>query len=302
MEGTVRQLKGLSFQAPLRAFSLPLDEALRPFLEGLPPLPEGIRFERSLPAGLQVGLDPELLRQALQSLFANSLEALRGRGLIRLSASREEAWIRLVLEDDGPGMPPEVLRRACDPFFSTKPVGQGRGLGLSIAFSLARQMGGTLALDSAPGRGTRAELRLPSGHAAEPGPPSPVRPPHPLRILLAEDEDAIRELTREILEAEGFEVGEARDGQEALELFEAAPDNWDAALLDLVMPRLHGSEVLLRLQARRPDLPVLLVSGYNPETRPGLLEGPHRGFLAKPFRIRDLLEALGALGVRPERA
>ncbi|HEX9010265.1 MAG TPA: ATP-binding protein [Holophagaceae bacterium] len=297
LEGTVRQLKGLSHQAPLRAFSLPLEEALAPFLAGIRELPARIRFETKIPEGLQVGLDPELLRQALQLLLTNSLEAIVARGHIWLTARQEGPCICLVLEDDGPGMAPEVLRRACDPFFTTKPVGQGRGLGLSIAFSLARQMGGDLVLDSAPGRGTRAELHLPRGRVLEPAPQPPAPASHPRRILLADDEAAIRELTREILAEEGFEVVEARDGQEALEAFEADPETWDLAILDLVMPRLHGSDVLLRIQALRPDLPVLLISGYNDEARPGLLDGPHRRFLAKPFRIRDLIEALASLGV-----
>jgi signal transduction histidine kinase/gamma-glutamylcyclotransferase (GGCT)/AIG2-like uncharacterized protein YtfP len=236
LEGTVRQLRGLSHQAPLRAFSLPLEEALAPFLAGVRDLPARIRFEAQIPEGLQVGLDPELLRQALQLLFTNSLEAIEGRGHIRLTARPEGACICLVLEDDGHGMAPEVLRRACDPFFTTKPVGQGRGLGLSIAFSLARQMGGDLVLDSTPGRGTRAELHLPRGRALEPVPQPPGTASHPRRILLADDEAAIRELAREILEEEGFEVVAAQDGQAALEAFEAAPDAWDLAILDLVMP------------------------------------------------------------------
>lgn len=298
MEGTVRHLKGLSHQVPLRALSLPLDEALAPFLASTRDLPGRIQFETDLPAGLLVGLDPELLRQALQLLLTNSLEAIEGRGHIRLTAQQEGPCVCLVLEDDGRGMTPEVLRRACDPFFSTKPVGQGRGLGLSIAFSLARQMGGDLLLDSTPERGTRAELRLPQGEGFAPPSAQAVLPPaRPRRILLADDESAIRELTREVLEEEGFDVVEAQDGQEAAEAFEVAPETWDLAILDLVMPRLHGSDVLLRIQRLRPELPVLLISGYNDEVRPGLLHGPHVRFLAKPFRIRDLIEALGKLGV-----
>ncbi len=297
LEGTVRQLKGLSHQAPLRAFSLPLEEALAPFLASTRDLPARIRFETKIPEGLQVGLDPELLRQALQLLLTNSLEAIEGRGHIRLVAQPEGPCVCLVLEDDGHGMAPEVLRRACDPFFTTKPVGQGRGLGLSIAFALARQMGGSLSLESAPERGTRAELRLPRGRPAEAAFAPPSRPAQARRLLLADDEAAIRELTREILEEEGFIVVEAADGQEAVETFEADPGGWDLAVLDLVMPRLHGAEVLARIQQARPDLPVILVSGYSAEARPGLLEGPHRRFLAKPFRIRDLVESIEALGL-----
>lgn len=298
MERTVRQLKALSHQAPQRAFSLPLSEALGPFLREAAALPGRIAFDADLDGDPAVGLDPELLHQALQLLLANAVEALPQGGRIRLQARPEGAWVHLVLEDDGPGMGPEVLQRACDPFFTTRKPAQNRGLGLSIAFSLARQMGGWLALDSEPGRGTRAELGLPLALPAVPANP-PGAPPEPRtrRVLLADDESGIRELTREVLQAEGFEVVEAADGREALEAFEADPMAWDLAILDLLMPRLHGTEVAARIQALRPDLPILLVSGYSAETRPHLLAGAHCRFLPKPFRIRELLEALEALGL-----
>jgi CheY-like chemotaxis protein len=97
----------------------------------------------------------------------------------------------------------------------------------------------------------------------------------------------------------GFEVFEASDGREALEAFEGDPRGWDLAILDLIMPRLHGTEVAARIQVLRPDLPVLLISGYSADARPDLLQGPHRRFLAKPFRIRDLVAALESMGLLP---
>jgi signal transduction histidine kinase/ActR/RegA family two-component response regulator len=297
MERTVHQLKALSHQAPLRAFSLPLREALAPFLLETAALPDRIDFQVDLQEGLVVGLDPELLRQALQLLVANAVEALSGAGQIQLRAEREDPWVRLILEDDGPGMTPEVLRRACDPFFTTRSVGRNRGLGLSIAFSLARQMGGWLTLHSRPGEGTRAELGLPQGKALEPLSVPPLAPLRTRRILLADDEAGIRELTQEVLQDHGFEVVAAADGQEALEAFEADPSGWDLVILDLVMPRLHGADVLSRIRSSRPNLPALLISGYNAEARPGLLEGPYQRFLAKPFRIRDLVAAMEELGL-----
>ncbi len=302
LEDTVRQLKDLSHQAPVRAFPMPLREALAPFLASASGLPDRIAFSSDVPADLQVDLDPDLLRQVLQLLLTNSLEAIEGRGRIVLRARRVQDRVVVTLEDDGRGMTAEVLQRACDPFFSTKPVGQGRGLGLSIAFSLVRQMGGELGLDSHPGLGTRAELRFPLGPEPAPSPDSPSVAPLQARILLADDEAAIRELTRDCLEGEGFHVREAADGLEALELFEGDPGAWDLVILDLVMPRMHGAEVLARIHARRPDLPVLLISGYTAEARPELLQGPHRRFLAKPFRLRELLAEVAALGLQPPSA
>lgn len=294
---TVQQLKSLSHQAPLHSYPLPLQEALAPFLATAQTLPSRIAFRASLESNPILGLDPDLLNQALQRLLDNAVEALPGRGSIELRTWQEGLWVHLALEDSGQGMAPEVLARACDPFFTTKPLATGRGLGLSIAFALTKQMGGQLILESQPGRGTRAELVLPVSQTA----PRPLNPsggtPRMRRILLADDEDGLRELTQEFLQTEGFQVTAASDGQEALEAFQANPQGWDLLILDLVMPRLDGIEVLKRIEVLRPELPVLLISGYSTGPQPGVLGAPHRRFLAKPFRLQELLDALGALGL-----
>jgi CheY-like chemotaxis protein len=298
MGNTVRQLKALSHQAPLPGFPQPLSRALAPFLSSARELPARITFQASLDQDPVVTLDPDLLNQALQRLLTNAVEALPGPGAIGLRAWQDGTSVHLVLEDSGLGMSPEVLHRACDPFFTTKPPAPGLGLGLSTAFALTRQMGGQLLIESQPGRGTRVELVLPLGRL-EP-PTSAIRVPdtlHLRRILLADDEAGIRELTREFLEGEGFQVTEARDGQEAVEAFEADPQAWGLVILDLVMPRLDGAEVLHRIQHLRPELPALLISGYSTLPHPGLLDGPHRRFLAKPFRLQDLSKALDAFGL-----
>lgn len=298
MGTTVRQLKALSHQAPLRSLPLPLSEALTPFLLLAKDLPARITFHHALDQDPVVGLDPDLLTQALQRLLANSVEAIQGSGHIELKAWLDDASVHLTLEDDGPGMGTEVLHRACDPFFTTKPLATGRGLGLSIAFALTKQLGGHLLLDSQPGQGTRAELVLPLGRTS----PTLILPTQEGartgRILLADDEAGIRALTREFLEGEGYLVSETTDGQEALNAFESDPKAWDLVILDLVMPRVDGAEVLNRIQHLRPELPALLISGYSAAARPGLLDAPHRRFLAKPFRLQELLEALEALGLR----
>jgi len=298
MGRTVRQLKSLSHQAPLHSYPLLLSEALAPFLHSARELPGRLGFHASLEADPVLGLDPDLLNQALQRLLANSVEAIPAQGSIHLSVRQEGAWVHLALEDTGLGMSPDVLSRACDPFFTTKPMATGRGLGLSIAFALTKQMGGHLLLESQPGRGTRAELVLPVGRAL-PAPLPPAAGPVPMRrILLADDEAGLRDLTREFLEAEGFLVTATSDGQEALDAFEAAPQGWDLLILDLVMPRLDGIEVVKRIERVRPDLPVLLMSGYSAVPQAGVLGAPHRRFLAKPFRLQELLGALQSLGLR----
>ncbi|HLP31460.1 MAG TPA: response regulator, partial [Geothrix sp.] len=299
MGSTVQQLKALSHQVPLQTQPLPIREALVPFLAIAQDLPGRIAFHVQVDENPVVGLEPELLTQALQRLLANSVQAIPGQGHITLRVWREDTWVHLALEDDGLGMSPEVLQRACDPFYTTKPQATSRGLGLSIAFALVRQLGGQLLLDSQPGRGTRAEFVLPLAPADQMrGATSPAAP-RTGRILLADDESGIRELARAFLQEEGFVVQEAADGQEALEAFLADPQGWDLVILDLVMPRLGGAEALNRIQALRPDLPVLLMSGYSTDGRSGLLDGPHRGFLSKPFRLQELRQAIQDLGLSP---
>lgn len=301
MGSTVKQLKALSHHAPLQTTPMPLSEALVPFLLRVADLPGQVTFHLEIEDGLLVSLDPDLLCQALQHLLANSLEAIPGHGHIQLKAWQQNAWIHLTFKDTGVGMSREVLRKACDPFFSTKPTAKGRGLGLSFVFSLAKQMGGRLSMDSQPGKGTLVELTFPLGRPA----PLPVSTPEgrsrAQRVLLADDEAGIRDLTREFLEGEGFQVLAVADGREALGAFHSDPQAWDLLILDLVMPHLGGAEVLSRIEQIRPDLPALMISGYSAEVRPDLLDGSHRRFLAKPFRLHELLKALQILGLNPPR-
>jgi len=296
MGHTVQQLKALSHQAPLWAHHQPLSQSLSGFVRAAQRLPERIAFELVQEGDPLVGVDPDLLSQALQHLLANSRDAIPDHGRITLRAREQEGWAHLSLEDTGVGMSTDTLHRACDPFFTTKPMGTGRGLGLSLAFSLIKQMGGRLTLSSEPGRGTTADILLPLGGATHASPAISPRLPLTQTVLLADDEAGIRELTREFLESEGFSVVEAADGSAALEAFESDPQAWDLVILDLVMPRLGGTEVLARIAAARPDLPALLISGYSSEFRPGLLASPHRAFLAKPFRLQELREAMARLG------
>ncbi|WLT31720.1 ATP-binding protein [Geothrix sp. PMB-07] len=295
----VQQLKFLSHHAPMGAIPLRLGEALGPFLAATRALPQRIAFEWSHAEDPIVDVDPDLLNQALQHLLNNAVEAIPEQGRITLQTWQEDGWARISLVDSGSGMTPEVLLKACDPFFTTKPVAPGRGLGLSIAFSLIRQMGGSLNLSSQPELGTQADLSIPLSQSTPlPASPTPQsRPTH--SILLADDEVGIRELTREFLESEGFAVVDAGDGHLALELFLSDPKAWDLVILDLVMPRLGGAEVLARIEALRPDLPALMISGYSTDARADLLSGPHRAFLSKPFRLQQLKEAMTTLGLHP---
>ena len=300
MGSTVQQLKALSHQAPLQATPLSLNEALAPFILKTKELPDHIAFRLDVGEDPIVGLDPDLLNQTLHHLLTNAVEAISEAGCITLCARCGTDGVHLVLEDTGVGMSQDVLVKACDPFFTTKPMATGQGLGLSIAFALTKQMGGRLSLASQPAKGTRVELILPLGQTVPASAPVPLRFSRNRQILLADDEPGIREVTREFLECEGFQVFEASDGQEAWSAFRSDPEAWDLVILDWIMPRLGGAEVLHQIEQVRPDLPCLMMSGYSAEARPDLLKAPNRRFLAKPFRLQELVDALKALGLQSQ--
>jgi len=278
-----------------------------------PLLPEGARLEVDVAAGVPPVLaDATQLGRVLSNLAMNARDAIAPGGRVALGAAVRERpgdapWVELTVRDDGTGMDEETRAHIFDPFFTTKPSAQGTGLGLSIAFGLVESHGGHIEVESAPGRGTRFRVRWPAAReAVKEAPPeaAPVAVGRGETILLAEDERAVRRLTRSALERRGFHVREAQDGQEALEIFRADPDAVAFAVLDWAMPRLDGVATLDALRAQRPGLPALLVSGYPP----GAEQTPRADVevLAKPFtpdalaaRVRTRLDAGGNGGPPP---
>jgi two-component system cell cycle sensor histidine kinase/response regulator CckA len=163
-----------------------------------------------------------------------------------------------------------VLNRIFEPFYTTKDKGKGTGLGLSMAYSLVEQSGGQIDVASRPGEGTRFDLYLPITNARPEEKLSETSPaPEPSSengneiILLVEDEDVVRDLARRVLSDYGYDVLEARQGKEALALSELHAGPIHLLLTDVVMPKMSGRELAQNLQALRPDMPVLYMSGYN---------------------------------------
>ena len=243
--------------------------------------------------GRRVRVDPVQLDQVLLNLATNARDAMAAlpEGEARLTiatdtavALREEPgipdplppgrWVVLEVTDTGPGMPPDVLQRTVEPFFTTRAAQGGTGLGLATVHGIVRQSGGALQIESRPGR-TRFRIALPR-HEAEPAAPAlppgpepaqpqprrPARAPHwGLRILLVDDEAPLRRLSAVALERAGHQVTQAEDGDTALELVEAGLEP-DALVTDITMPGMDGLALARALRARRPGLPVVLVSGY----------------------------------------
>lgn len=189
-------------------------------------------------------------------------------------------------------MDDDTRQRAFEPFYTTKAPGEGTGLGLATVYGIVTQSGGYISLDSEPGAGTTFELLLPRmgglAPAAEPTLP-PRRRGGSERILLVEDEEVVRNLTRDLLSREGYDVVVAAEGEQALEL--AREHTFDLVITDMVMPKLSGKSVAARLLSDRPDFPIIFISGYAHDVLGGGL-GVSEAFLQKPFSAQELSVAV----------
>jgi CheY-like chemotaxis protein len=190
--------------------------------------------------------------------------------------------------------------RLFEPFFTTKEMWRGVGLGLATVYGIVEQSGGTIDVESTPGEGSTFEILLPRAELESPA----EVPPHDessegrdgRTVLLAEDEDAVRSSVRRILERSGFRVLEARDGVEALEIWEREHGRIDLVLSDVVMPRLGGRELLARIRASDPDARVLLMSGYTSNTEAvSELLATGATLIEKPFAIDVLLSRINEM-------
>jgi CheY-like chemotaxis protein len=259
---------------------------------------------------MPVMADPTQLEVAVLNLAINARDAMPGGGVLSFSSrpvSVEDEpdlepgdYIELTIADTGTGMPPEVLERAFEPFFTTKEVGKGTGLGLSMVYGMARQSGGAARIESTPGQGTAVKLLFrkadESVSEAAPSieePPAMARAPAPASILVIDDDPDVRGFIVEALEEQGYRVREAADGREGIA--EVERETPDLIVLDFIMPGLSGADVARHALERRPDQPILFVSGYS-ETDAVKRIAPDAPLLAKPFRAEALHKAVrGAL-------
>ena len=222
----------------------------------------------------QVLADRGQLETVVVNLASNARDAMEGDGDMVLSAAsddlprgREEIglrpgrYVRIAVADTGVGMDAATINRAMEPFFTTKGVGKGAGLGLPMARGFAQQSGGALTIESEPGRGATVKLWLPVGEPAVPtAQPAAVGGAKARRVLLVDDEDAVREVLRGELVDAGFDVVDAHGARPALAAMETA--RFDLLITDLSMPGLDGLGLIRAAQSRRPDLPAILLTGY----------------------------------------
>jgi CheY-like chemotaxis protein len=274
-----------------------------------------------------VQADPTLLTQVLLNLCLNARDAMPGGGTLTLAAeavevSEEEAarlpgearpgrFVRLTVEDTGCGMSDDVKARLYEPFFTTKGVGKGTGLGLPMVQGIVKQHRGWVTFTSTPGAGTRFHVYLPPAATLPPETPRPstdlTRTPTPAvprtatadsgisekrTILLVDDEAMILEIGRLVLERAGFRVVTAGDGLEAVEVFRQEPGRFDLVILDVTMPRMSGRDAFRHLVEVDPAVRVLFSTGFSSED---LIElDGAAGLLGKPYRPNELLAAVQA--------
>ena len=264
---------------------------------------------------LLTSLDPELepiegdaaaLGHALMNLCLNSVDAMPGGGDITISTRRVEgSMVELSVRDNGQGMPEEVRRRAVEPFFTTKPIGKGTGLGLAMVYGTARSHDGSLEIRSAPGEGTEVILTFPA--IAGPRETFPVPPPSvdagaridTLRILVVDDDELILESLPPLLESLGHEAVTVNRGLAAIEKLRSglAPD---VVILDMNMPGLTGVETMTRIFELRPEQPIIVSTGYSDVELPAeLLRSKRVRSLRKPFTGEELDAALRLLLTAP---
>jgi CheY-like chemotaxis protein len=232
--------------------------------------------------------DPAELRETFLNLLFNALDAMPQGGSVTFSTRVEDGRIASVIADTGVGMSEEVRQRCFEPFFTTK-AEHGTGLGLSIAYGIVTRHGGEIEAWSRPGAGSRFTVRLPIGAEIPSAPPEAPAPRvgRSARILVVEDEAAVREVLVDVLQAQGHEVVACADGPSALAHVDGPA--FDLALVDLSMPGLSGWEVAKGLRSAHPTVPIALVTGWGDQIDSG--EARTRGIdylMAKPFNVDDM--------------
>jgi CheY-like chemotaxis protein len=260
--------------------------------------------DQALAAGVNINIRTELgnvptvagneaeLREALANIVFNAIDAIPERGRITIRTEVQGRWLVISVSDDGAGMTEEVRARCLEPFFSTK-EDQGTGLGLGSVYGIVRRHDGQIDIRSAPGRGTSVSLSLPIDRDTRPPQAQmPEREPGgPLRILVVEDEEIVRDVISAYLAEDRHEVVTASNGREGLEKFRAG--KFDLILTDRAMPEMNGDQLAREIKAITPAQPVVMLTGFG-DLMSGAGEQPEGIDLVvgKPFTLKVLREAI----------
>ena len=272
-----------------------------------------MNFDWNIPDGVwRVFADQSQLELALMNLIINARDAMPAGGTVTILAENRKVgegelngadagdYVRLTVQDTGTGIPRENLEKVMEPFFTTKEIGKGSGLGLSMVYGFAKQSNGAFRLDSEAGKGTTAELWLPRAPGEKKKDKTPVAEEpasgasRPLRILLVDDHEEVRNTTAAMLSDFGHEVVEAATGSAALVALKGGDCSYDLMITDYAMPHVSGAEFLREARKLCPGVPALMITGYADadaiKDRPEAVE-----VLLKPFTPRKLEAALARI-------
>ena len=273
-------------------------------------LPTSIEVRQNIRKGLALA-DPTQIHQVLMNLCTNASHAMDGKGILEVRLSpvdlsesdladqyifdlKPGPYLRLKVSDTGCGMGAKTTERIFDPYFTTKEVGKGTGLGLAVVNGIVRRHEGAIAVRSEPGKGSTFSIFIPRLDAQ---PEATMQADGPLqrgseRILLVDDEPAVMEMGTSILKRLGYKVTSQTDSVKALEVFRSSPDEFDLVITDYTMPKLTGLDFAREVLRTRPDIPLLLCTGFSEKITPDSLKELGMGLLMKPYNMRQISKAV----------
>ncbi len=274
-------------------------------------IPSSVQIHQDLDSQCRtIKADPTQLNQVLMNLCANAVHAMDEKGALKVSLQEEKLgeddtnhktdmqpgpYALLSVSDTGNGIEPEVKERIFDPFFTTKKVGEGTGMGLSVVHGIVENHGGMIAVDSTPGKGTTFKIYFPVAEKSAVVARNivPFQYKGDEHILFVDDEKSLVELAVEMLQLHGYRVTSSTDSRKALETFEANPDDFDLVITDQTMPAMSGVELFAKLLKIRPDLPVILCTGYSSKiSDERAKELGFADYFLKPFDTEKLVRSV----------
>lgn len=312
--GLVSQLLTFARKSETVFASVSVNEIVRDALSLLyETFPRTIRIESNLNEDIpMVTGDVTQLHQVLMNLCINARDAMPDGGSVvittalvadenvppKLNREGRSRYVALTVRDSGVGMDEETKRQIFDPFFTTKEAGKGTGLGLALVYSIASNHGGSVDVESEPGSGTAFTVYLPAISAGRGGAEEAPAASNEIAggsetIMIVEDEDMLRDILETVLTRRGYSVVMAKNGREALELYDRKKDDIHAVITDLGLPELGGDEVFMRIKSDTPAAKIIVASGFiDPEVRSRLSEAGAKHFIQKPYVPSEILRTL----------
>ncbi len=288
--------------------SLIVNEALKLLRASLPTT---IKMRHHIKSYLAVLTDPTNIHQVLMNLCTNASFAMQEEGgVLEVSLSdvdldadfakqhpdvKPGKFIRLIVSDTGYGMSPEVSERIFDPFFTTKKMGQGTGMGLSVVHGIVKSHGGTIIVESSPGKGSAFSVFLPAIESEETDQADQAQLviTGNERILFVDDEDFQADIGKRMLERLGYRVTAKTNSVEALDLFRQTPDEFDLVITDMTMPNMTGDVLAKKLISIRPDIPIIVCTGYSARINPDIIkEIGIKAMAMKPVVMKDIAQMI----------